>query len=436
MANWNSGYNYNGTNRRFMWNAARVIILINLREAFRFDENLGERLVSRILEDKAIAVYEELVNTVFINKLTPDSLLIKDPQAIGMRMIKLAEELEIKDELTDLVVQAFITENSTILEQAKLLATIINNEDLTVQDIPTIEALYELMEKAGAKDLKGALEAIIAFYDIAGITDREPRTAISDFLIGAIDEYDAAYDWLVPFDLKVDWDNTKIQVMPEAELTKIQMPGVDGSIVEDSVYKDRLFEIVAFSEVGLTVNQKEELKTKIARVLDATKHEDMKLTVQASGGAFDVRYEGKAEITDMPSYVKVKIPLRTPPYGYDAFENELIGTGLVSNLDGDAPLRVVHTITGEITNPTFTLGEVAYSWNGTVKQNEKLIINHELMTCYIMDDHGVKHNALSKLTGDFQAIPVGEAVVLNTSDAETNDTAAHLQTEWRTKILW
>lgn len=433
MAYWNSGnHRYNGGNKRFMWNATKLIILINVREALRLDETLGERLVSMILEDRSTRVYEEIINTTLINKFAPDAILIKDPQAYGIRIIEIAESLGVKDEIIDLIVQAFVTEKTLILEEIKTLASIVGNENLSLRDIPNLQALFELMDEAGLQDLKGALQAIIAYYDIAGITDREPRTAVSDFLIGVIDEYDQAYDWLIPFDLKIDWDNTKIQVMPEAELTKIQMPGVDGSIVEDSVYKDRLFEIVAFSEIGLTVNQKEELKTKIAQVLDATKHEDLKLTVQASGGAFDVRYEGKAEITDMPSYVKVKIPLRTPPYGYDTFENELEGAGLVSNLDGDAPLRVVHTISGEITNPTFVLNNIAYTWNDTIPEKQSLVINHELMTCYLVDENGVKRNALSKLTGEFQAIPVGKAVVLEADE----ENAIHLLTKWRTKILW
>lgn len=432
MVNWNSGYTYNGTSGVFRWNAVEMFIVINVREALIFNETLGDKLVSLILQEKAARVYDELITTTLVGPSTPDRFLMQDIKALGMRMLELAESLQVKDELVGLIVKAFINDKTEILDQAKTLATIIAEQDLTIEDIPNLQVFLTRLDTIGLRDLKGAIEAAIINDDAFAVTDREPRTSISDFLIGAIDDYDTAYDWLIPFDLKIDWDNTKLQVMPEAELTKIQMPGVDGSIVEDSVYKDRLFEIVAFSEIGLTTSQKEELKTKIARVLDATKHDDMKLTVQASGGAFDVRYEGKAEITDMPSYVKVKIPLRTPPYGYDAFENELEGGGLVSNLDGDAPLRVVHTVTGKITNPTFTLGTITYIWDGTIPAGQKLVINHELMTCYLIDENGVKHNALAKLTGEFQAIPAGKAVTLTVA----NNTAAHLLTEWRTKILW
>lgn len=432
MVNWNSGYVFNGTQKGFLWNAPQLIVIVNVREYFALEEGFGERLVNLILSDKSAQVYETLLNEALINKLTPDKFLVKDVKAVGMRMIQIAESLGIEEEFTSLIVNAFIKDQTTIIDEAKQFANFIVNEDVTISDIPTVEALLALMDSAGVKDLKGALQAIMAFSEYGLMTDREPRTAVSDFMIGAIDDYDRAYDWLIPFDLKIDWNNTKLQVMPEAELTKIQMPGVDGSIIEDSVYKDRLFEIVAFSDQGLSQRQKEELKTKIARVLDATKHQDKKLTVQASDGSFDVRYEGQAEITDMPSYVKVKIPLRTPPYGYDAFSNELEGNGLVSNVDGDAPLRVVHTISGGITNPSFEFCEKQYVWNGEIPDNSSLVINHEMQTCYLVDEFGIKRNALSKLQGDFQSIPAGKSTVL-TADENTVD---KIYTEWRTKILW
>lgn len=432
MANWNSGYMYNGGTTGFMWNSPTLIIIINVRDFFVLEESFGDRLATLILQDKDTQIYETLLNTALLNKLTPDVFLVKDEKAIGTRLLELAENLNIKEEVIDLLVSAFVNDQTSIIEQAKMFATLLAKENVNPNDIVDVQVLLKILDEAGLTDLKGAIEAIISIYQQANITDREPRTAISDFLIGAIDGYDHAYDWLIPFDLKIDWNNTNLQVMPEAELTKVQMPGVDGSIIEDSVYKDRLFEIVAFSEQGLTQYQKEELKTKIARVLDATKHQDKKLTVQASDGSFDVRYEGQAQITDMPSYIKVKIPLRTPPYGYDAFANELAGSGLINNIEGDAPLRVVHTISGSVVNPAFKLGEKEYRWNGEVPENCSLVINHEMQTCYLVDNFGVKRNALSKLQGEFQAIPAGGNAVL-TADKNTE---SKIQTEWRTKILW
>lgn len=431
MAKWNSNYKFNGGAKSgFLWNSPKYILLLNVREFFVVEDNI-EDMVATILSQERVKVIENILTNALFDNIPAEKFIIKDKGAV-LRLIELTENIGIKDELLDLLVSAFIHEKVSVLEETKIFAELLEAESVKFAEITTVEALLKTLETAGLADLEASLKAEIALYDYLTMTDREPRTAISDFMIGAIEEQDRAYDWLIPFDLKIDWDNTKIQVMPEAELTKIQMPGIDGSIVQDSVYKDRLFEIVAFSEVGLTVNQKEELKTKITRILDATKHQDKTLTVQASDGSFDVRYEGKAEITDMPSYVKVKIPLRTPPYGYDAFANELEGSGLVYNINGDAPLRVTHYISGEISNPKFELGTIKYEWNGTVPNGSQLVINHELMTCYLMDEHGVKRNALSNLTGDFQAIPAGESVVLNADKSTT----PKIRTEWRTKILW
>lgn len=432
MANWNSGFFYNkkGNEKGFVWNSDTYLIILNLHEVFNVNDKISEQLAGYLLIEKLDKFYDELFLQAFYDT-TPERFSIKEEPKV-FQMFFLTEQLGIKDEFTDLLVLAFLHDKIEVVEQARIFAEILTTDKINIKDIVDLEAFYEMLDKFKLFDLKASMQAMINAHERIGITDHEPRTAVSDFLIGAIDDLDRAYDWLIPFGLKIDWGKSRIDVMPEAELTKIQIPGIDGSIVEDSVYKDRLFEIVAFSEQGLTIYQKEELKKKIARVLDATKHQDKKMTVQANSTSFDVRYEGQAEIEDGPSYVKATIPLTSGPYGYDMFNNELYGPGLVIN-NGDAPLKVKHTITGAINNPRFSLGTITYTYDGNLGTQDTLVIDHELMTCYLINNlNGKKTNVLSNLTGEFQAIPVGDSVVLNA----TAPTSKQILTTWTNKVLW
>lgn len=432
MANWNSGaiFNQNGANGGFSWNSKDYLFIIQLNEVFFMKENLSEILARHVLYEKGLAVYDILLHTVLFDKIE-ESFSVKDNAAISI-LFELAEKIGLKDEITDLSVLAYLHDRLDIVEEIQILAQLVVDDKLSLKDDTSIEAFLKALDEFGLTELKQSILAYIETHDSFGLTDREPRQAISDFLIGAIEDDDRAYDWLIPFNMMVDWGSTKIQVMPEAEITSIEMPGIDGSIVADTVYKDRLFSIVAFSEDGMTLQQKEDLKARITQILDATKHKTKKLTVQARGTTFDVKYEGQADIESGPSFVKGTIPLQVGPYGYSMFPYELYGSGLVDNVNGDTMMRPKHTISGPITNPSFKLGTITYTWIGEVLQGTSLIINHDKYTCYTIDNFGKKKNVLSQLTGDFQEIGAGKSVVLVADD----NTEGHILTEWKTPLLW
>lgn len=432
MANWNSGaiFNAKGGEGGFSWNSKEYILILNLSEVIHVKEALSGVLARLVLAEKGLTVYDAILNAALFDKLT-EEIQLDDKLSISL-LFKLAEQIGLKDEISDLAVLAYLHDRMDIVEEIQILAQLVAEDKFSLQDDTSIEAFLKTLDDFGLTELEQSVLAYIETHDSFGLTDHEPRQAISDFLIGAIDDDDRAYDWLIPFNMKVDWGNTKIQVMPEAEITSIEMPGIDGSIVADTVYKDRLFSIVAFSEDGMTLHQKEDLKARITQILDSTKHKTKKLTVQARGTTFDVKYEGQADIQSGPSFVKGTIPLQVTPYGYSMFPYELYGSGLVDNANGDTMMRPKHTISGPITNPSFKLGTVTYTWNGTVPAETSLVINHDKYTCYTIDNFGKKKNVLAQLTGDFQAIDAGKSVVLVADE----NTEGHILTEWVTPVLW
>lgn len=430
MANYNSKsfYNKKGNNGGFFYNGESYFVLINLQEVVNANEDFTKFFVSMILTENPIKIIDVIVNSSLYNQ---SEYFYFSENAKVSALFDVLENAGIKDEFIKLTAIAFLKDQTSFLERLNLFANILVDQNVNLKEIYDIKSFFKLLDQYNFEDIKMTYFVYALLHDMFGITDRDPKTAVSDFIVGISDGLDNAYDWLIPFGLKIDWSSSTIQVMPETEITAVEMPGIDGSIVEDTVYKDRLFQIVGFSEQGLTREQKEELKANIAEVLNATKYQEKKLTIQSRGTSFDVRYDGQANITEGPSYVKATIPFRAQPYGYESFESELRGTGLIDNY-GVAPLGAVHNISGPITNPSFSVGTYEYSWIGTVPSGKTLVVDQNMLTCYIVDSFGRKENAMKNFSGKFYKIPAGQSAVINANSS----TASKMITQWRIKVLW
>lgn len=446
MANFNSGFVFNSDagHNGFFWNGAEYIMIIRLHEIIQTSDEITELLAKYILTDNFKALYDSIIQTALYG--VTDNFWAEDNSFISI-LFEMADSLGFKDELSDLIVLAYLYDKLEIIDEVKQLGAIIEaNEDFVLGSIKnnvrannpligseeiTVFALMKLLEESNLDDLNYFLQMVFSMHDNLNMTDHEPppKTAISDWIIGVTDDYDSAYDWFLPFGLKVDWGQTNIQVMPTAELTTIEMPGVDSSLIEDTVYKDRLFQIVSFSEQGLTVQEKEDLKRKIANILSTTKFEDKKLSIQSRGISFDARFEGTADIKEGPSYVKATIPIRCAAYGYDMFEGSVVGSGLIVN-EGVIPVGVTHKIQGRITNPSFTMGGQQYVWYGTVQTGEVLTIDHEMYSVWITDVNGKQHNVLANFSGKFQKIPAGSSVAI------TVPSNVHIESTWKNPRIW
>lgn len=358
-----------------------------------------------------------------------DILQAIDPEINITLLVAVEESVGFGDESPTLHAIIEPVEKIAMIETNKIVAMIVKNENIGGYDLYNIHAFFHHQDTITAEDLKH-LYAEITKYDSIGATDREPRTAVSDFLIGHIDNADTAYDWFYPLNFMVDWRSSNIQYVPQAESNYIEMQGVDGAIPENTVYKNRMFEIVGYSVDGLTIIEKEELKKQIARTLDATKHETKKLTLQAADIAFDVKYSGLADIQDGPSFIKVTVPLEGSPYAYPLFDNIVYGSGLIIN-DGQADIGVINEIASGAVNPSWKIGQITYTWKGTVPRGSKLIVDHEAYMCYL-DSAGHKTNAITQLTGDFQKIPKESSVPIQCY----GNTAQYMTTRIKERIVW
>lgn len=427
--NYNSGrqYNHNNTLQGAFYNSSNIAKLIQIFDSFYSKEPTLNIVAAMIVFEypKFKDILENFAEFEFGDEFFFES---------GIKNFALFDFFEnqyTRDVLSGIIASLFINDKYSSIDQINKLNAIISKvENTNFSEIDKIEAIIDEAENQGITEAKELFSNMLLF-DLVGMTDREPRSAVSDFLIGKIDDKDTAYDWLSPFDMKVDWRSSSIQVMPQSESDYIEMPGVDGSTPSETTYKNRAFNLVAFSELGLTIEEKEQLKSDIARILDSTKNQSKKLVFQNSSTAFDVKYSGAADIAEGPSYVKATIPFEASPYGYPLFDQEVFGSGLLIN-DGIADSGCVHKITGPISNPSFKLGNISYSFNGSVPDHTTLVIDHTNYTCYFETVSGTRTNQLSNLTGEFQSIPKESSVAIVCNE----NTESHIMTTLKERILW
>lgn len=420
-------YNFSIPDGGATYNSAGIEVLVNLFETLKFLDSQGKVIVQRLITEK-ISLSDFMEWFVFQNESEYFHL---DETINNFALFDLIENQGVSDIFSNLLISLFLLDKQNVVDEIRQLNAIIEEkEPFDFSEVPTIEALVEIADQYGLNEAEKILAYIFQF-DSLRATDKEPRKAVSDFVIGQVENYDRAFDWIVPFDMKVNWRDSSIQVMPQTESSYIDMPEKDGSIIENTIYKNRLFSIVAYSELGLSIAEKEQLKRDIAQILDATKNSPKKLTFMNSDTSFDVQYSGSADITEGPSFVKVTIPFESGPYGYPLFEKEVSGTGLLVN-DGDADSGCIHKISSGAVNPSFQMGTITYKWSGTVPANTTLYIDHNNYTCYLETVEGTRTNVIDKLTGEFQTIPKASSVAI-TAFGNTGD---YLTTTLKEKILW
>jgi hypothetical protein len=436
VANYNSGkiYNKMANAGGALYNGATYIVTFKLNDFFSAGDAVTQLLaISIVYESPSIADAVRMSSLYMLNQ----ELRFSSEQANGYALFRIADSLGITDAISALVASLLITDRFKALDSISRLATLLQaTESVTLNEITSIRALIRKTESFGLSDLANLLTAVISIRDTAYATDSDPKTAIADFIIGdptqvGEGDLDAAFDWIMPFGLMMDWSQSVIPRAPEAESDEIQIAGVDGETLEHTRYRNRQFKVVAWSEDDLSQTEKDALVRQITEILDATKNETKTLTFARTGVSFDVKYDGELGVEEGPSFLRAIIPLTASAYGYNRFEKQLDGSGLIQN-SGIARVGVINRIAGECVNPSFSMGDVDISWTGTIPAGSYLYIDHGKEVCYLEDSFGVKTNARQYLTGEFVKIPVGGTIIITANDC----TEAHITTTWFDRFLW
>lgn len=436
MANYNSGFIYNKmpSDGGFIYNSGVYVVTFRISDGFYASDAVTRLSCISVVYESARLADAPIMSTRY---LLTDEMEFSDSQATARAMFRLTESLKITDTFATVLASLLVTDRFKMLDSVSRLATLISKtETAAFRDISSVRALIRTIDSFGMSDLAEFIRAIISIRDTAFMSDTDPKTAIADYIIGdptqvGEGDLDAAFDWIMPFGMMVDWSNSSFPRAPEAESDEIQIAGVDGEILEHTRYRNRPFKVVAWSEDDLSQQEKDALVRQITEILDATKNESKTLTFARTGVSFDVKYDGEMTVEEGPSFVRATIPLNASAYGYNRFEKQVNGSGLVQN-SGIARVGVVNRIAGECANPTFSMGDVDIAWAGTVPAGSHLYIDHGKEVCYLEDSFGNKTNARQYLTGEFIKIPVGGTIIITANDC----TEQHLTTTWYDKFLW
>lgn len=437
MANYNSGFVYNKlpSDGGFIYNGGVYVVTFRISDAFYSSDAVTRLSCISVVYESARATDARLLTTRY---LLTDKVEASDSTATARAMFRLTESLRITDAISTMIASLLITDRFKMLDSVSRLATLIaKTETAAFSDVASVRALISTIDSFGMSDLAEFIRSIISIRDTAFASDTDPKTSIADFIIGDPtqvgegDDLNAAFDWILPFGLMVDWKNSVFPRAPEAESDEIQIAGLDGETLEHTRYRNRQFNVVAWSEDDLSQQEKDALIRQITEILDATKNQTKTLTFARTGVSFDVKYDGELNIEEAPSFIRATIPLNASAYGYNRFEKQVDGSGLVQNA-GIARVGVINRIAGECENPSFAMGDVDISWTGTVPEGSYLYIDHGKEVCYLQDSFGNKTNARQYLNGEFVKIPVGGTIIITANDC----TEEHLITTWYDKFLW
>ncbi len=253
------------------------------------------------------------------------------------------------------------------------------------------------------------------------------------FFIGDVKGRDNRNKWLMPFNLWVISGECSFQQMPTSESTYIELPSMDGAIVQDTTYKNRAFTIVAETKVALYEDARNQVKADIVEQLRAMKGITKQLYIEASDIYFDCRYSGNATFAKRGDYLRVTIPLEVGAMGYGETVS-FSGEGTIKN-NGDAPIGAVFTFPSGTTNPKFYVGGEYFFWEGTVPTGSKLVIDATNYTCYTLSESLERTNAMSGLSNgsDFFRVLEGDEKAVTAHDTATENS---MTTEYKPLYLW
>ncbi len=429
MANYNSGIKYNvmpgsGGAR---YNSAPFVFRVVIRDDFLFSDEITVDFGKYILSDGVLALDSSDSNAVYTLKTTVN---IEDDDIKYSGLFAVAENMNVVETVLNQYASLFFTEHFNAFENGLFqLNEIIAQENLQFKELSEIEAVLNALDFAEFEDAYNVFFSIFRQENM-NLTDYPPRTSESDFYVTKGEG--GVGDVLMPFNLIIDYSRTNIDFMPEAEDTSVSIMGIDGEIVQDTVYKSRKFDIFAVSQDGLSLEEKEQIKKQIAKILNSVKKGKKILTFADQSTSFEVKYSGLASATNKPSWVDFEIPLKSESaYGYSQFVKSLDGSGLISN-NGDKEIGVVIKIKGSITNPSFLLGDRAFTWNGKINANETLVIDTNTISCYKILSNNTKENAKKYLDGEpDKKIPIGSVALTISGNIES-----HFHTEWREMVLY
>ena len=199
--------------------------------------------------------------------------------------------------------------------------------------------------------------------------------------------------------------------MPEAVQTTVKIAGKDGDLVLDSSYNSQDFQVVMFTDEGLTPEQKEKERIFINRIFNAMKKNSKTFAFEQSQKFYKVLYSGILEETNYPQHMMFTIPLKSSkPYAYKMSSSYLLGNDTKTS-ETIEPVGFICTINGPALNPIISFNDYSMEFDNTISEGSKLIIDTNNSTAVLVNSNGIETNAMRYYNHQFPKIMEGENVL-------------------------
>ena len=272
---------------------------------------------------------------------------------------------------------------------------------------PEQQTIYNLMQNVV---LYEGTNNIFCTNEITPTLEVETSKLVDDF-----DFYISSNGYLVfpQYDKKylTNMSENVILNMPEAVQTTVKIAGKDGDLVLDSSYNSQDFQVIMFTDEGLTPEQKEKERIFINRIFNAMKKNSKTFAFEQSQKFYKVLYSGILEETNYPQHMMFTIPLKSSkPYAYKMSSSYLLGNDTKTS-ETIEPVGFICTINGPALNPIISFNDYSMEFDNTISEGSKLIIDTNNSTAVLVNSEGIETNAMRYYNHQFPKIMEGENVL-------------------------
>ena len=227
-----------------------------------------------------------------------------------------------------------------------------------------------------------------------------------------VDFYISSNGYLIipKFNIKylINLSESNIPSMPEAVESIVEIPGKDGDITLSTNYKPIMFEIVCYTNDGLTQAEKVAAERNINMFLNSIKNKKEKMGIEKDNKFYEVKYNGALTTINNPGFMQFNIPLKSSDsYAKDLEEKSITGdASLIS--DTIKEVGAIFTIKGPAQKPKISLNNYIMFYNSSLLENQELEINSRNSTItHINNVNGKRTNAMRYYNHQFPKIENG-----------------------------
>lgn len=237
---------------------------------------------------------------------------------------------------------------------------------------------------------------------------------------------DGLYDVFLPFGLRVDWGESKLQYAPTIQVDRQEVVGADADVMFGARYGVRGLTIVGYTADGYSKAQIESLKALISNYLNDAHKQNIKM-MYYDMGYINIRFSGVSFADNIQTgFLKVTFNFTlVNPYNY--LIKTLSGNGNITNA-GLYDCKPQIKIMGSATHPSVTYNGKTLTLGITLASDEYAII-----FCDLYKAHKYSGDTITDVTnfvsGDYFDFLKGTYAISSNYPAKTTY-------EWHEKYLW